>query len=206
MEFTESKVDRYEQWFEDNNHLFDSEAEAIRLLITPYRKGIEIGVGTGLFNSRFDISNGVEPSKDMAEKAIERGIHVIEGYTEDLPIPDNHYDFVLMVTVDCFLSDIEKAFQEINRILTKDGFFIIAFLDKSTALGKIYQEKKAFNEFYRDANFHSGSEITEILSKTGFNVVDKKQTVFTLRNEPQFIKNDIGEGLFAVIRAEKNFK
>ena len=123
---------------------------------------------------------------------------------ENLPISDSHYDFVLMVTVDCFLSDIEKAFQEINRILTKDGFFIIAFLDKSTALGKIYQEKKASNEFYKDANFHSGREITEILSKTGFNIVDKKQTIFTLRNESQFIKNGIGEGLFAVIKAEKS--
>ncbi|HHV85349.1 MAG TPA: class I SAM-dependent methyltransferase [Petrimonas sp.] len=203
MVFSKDKALRYEEWFVNNNHIFGSEVETIRSLITPYRKGIEIGVGTGLFASSFGILNGIEPCKYMAQKAIERGINVINGYAEYLPFPDNNFDFVLMVTVDCFLSDLQKAFHEINRILMCEGFFIIAFLDKSTTLGNIYQEKKASNEFYKGANFHAGNEIKDMLLKTDFNIVDMKQTVFNLQNEPQLIKDNIGEGLFAVIRAEK---
>ncbi|HBG41771.1 MAG TPA: SAM-dependent methyltransferase [Porphyromonadaceae bacterium] len=204
MEISKDKILRYEKWFIDNNYIFDSEVEVIRSLITPYRKGIEIGIGTGLFASRFGILNGIEPSNYMAKKAIERGINVINGYAENLPLTDNDFDFVLMVTVDCFLSDLQKVFLEINRIIKSEGFFIIAFLDKSTTLGKIYQERKASNEFYKKANFHSGTEIKNMLLKTGFNIVGMKQTVFNLLNEPQLIKNGIGEGLFAVIQVEKS--
>lgn len=203
MEISKDKVLRYEKWFIDNNYIFDSEVESIRPLTVPYSKGIEIGVGTGQFASRFGILNGIEPCNYMAQKAIERGINVINGYAENLPLPDNHFDFILMVTVDCFLSGLQKAFLEINRIITSDGFFIIAFLDKSTTLGEMYQERKASNEFYKEANFHSGIEIKNTLLESGFNIVDMKQTVFNLRNEPQLIKDNIGEGLFAVIRAEK---
>lgn len=202
MEFSKDKAVRYEQWFVDNNHLFDAEVEAIRSLITPFKKAIEIGVGTGLFASRLAIPEGVEPSKDMAREAIERGVHVLDGYAEALPLPGNRYDFVLMVTVDCFLSDARKAYREVSRILTDGGFFIIAFLDRSTPLGKVYQEKKAFNEFYKEANFHTGNEIKEMLREAGFHVRGMKQTIFSLKNEPQPVKEGIGEGLFAVIRAE----
>ncbi|MHB1377026.1 MAG: class I SAM-dependent methyltransferase [Candidatus Humimicrobiaceae bacterium] len=66
----------------------------------------------------------------MGAKAAKKGIYVINAFAEELPIADESYQFALMVTVDCFLEDISKALKEVWRILVKDGYFIIAFIDK----------------------------------------------------------------------------
>jgi ubiquinone/menaquinone biosynthesis C-methylase UbiE len=71
-----------------------------------------------------------------------------------------------MVTVNCFLEDEAKAFKEIWRILAKDGFFIIAFIDKATSLGKMYEQHKHSDSFYKYANFHSSEEIITLLKKS----------------------------------------
>jgi len=64
--------------------------------------------------------------------------------------------------------------------------------------------KKSSKAFItKTRKFHSSEEITAILQKTGFAVVEKLQTVFSLRNEPQQIIADNGEGLFAIIKAIK---
>jgi SAM-dependent methyltransferase len=150
------------------------------------------------------IKHGVEPSDKMAAEAIKKGIHVIKATAENLPIADGAYQFVLMVTVDCFLDDVSKAFSEVRRILVNDGIFIIAFLDKATPLGKLYEQNKHLHKSYKDANFHSAEEISNLLEETGFEIVDKKQTVYSLNNELQKINDGTGEGVFAVIKAKRS--
>lgn len=88
----------------------------------------------------------------MAERAKERGVQVIMGFIEDMPFEDKNFPFALMVTVDCCLNNLAVAFREVYRILESDGFLIIAFIDRDTPLGGIYQKNKSKNVFYRDAN------------------------------------------------------
>lgn len=202
MKFDDS-VGRYEKWFERNNHILDSEIEAIEQLIPKMGQGIEVGVGSGVFASRLGIEYGIEPSKNMRLKAVERGISVTNAIAEDLPIADSTYDFAIMITVDCFLKDITQAFKEVYRILSDEGYFIIAFIDRETPLGLKYNKRKTEDEFYEHANFHSSSEIIETLKSIGFKIGEKRQTVFSLDNEPQGIKEGVGEGVFAVIKAKK---
>jgi SAM-dependent methyltransferase len=196
-------TDLYDQWFIENPDLFDAEAEAIGQLLPRSGEGIEIGAGTGLFAERLGISRGVEPSANMAARARARGVQIIEAYAEELPLPDRSCQFALMVTVDCFLADITAAFHEIHRILDRNGCFIIAFIDKATPLGAVYEEKKASSLFYRSAEVHSAAEIEGYLLKSGFKIEDRRQTVFTLENQSQEIKKGTGEGVFAVIKARK---
>lgn len=196
-------IELYEEWFAKNNNIVKSEIKAIKQLLPKSGEGIEIGVGTGIFASALGIKTGVEPSEKMRNKAIERGINTINAYAENIPIPDKMYDFVLMVTVDCFFTDILQAFKEAYRILAKEGFLIVAFIDKNTPLGQIYEEKKASNVFYKNARFHSASEIENLLKITHFKIIDKRQTVFNLENIIQEIKPDVGEGVFAIIKAMK---
>jgi len=196
-------IELYEEWFSKNNNIVGSEIEAIKQLLPKSGEGIEIGVGTGIFASALGIKTGVEPSEKMRNKAIERGINTINAYAENLPIPDNMYDFVLMVTVDCFFTDILQSFKEAYRILTEEGFLIVAFIDKNTPLGQIYEEKKASNVFYKNARFHSATEMEELLRIAHFEIVDRRQTVFNLDNKIQEIKPDVGEGVFAIAKAMK---
>jgi len=181
-----------------------SELEAIRQLIPTIGEGIEIGVGTGIFASKLGIKNGVEPSEKMAVEALKKGIHVIKAIAENLPIDDETYQFALMVTVDCFLDDVSNAFSEVRRILVNNGIFIIAFLDKATPLGNLYEQNKHLHKSYKDASFHSAKEISKFLKEAGFEILDKKQTIYSLDNKYQEIKSGVGEGVFAVIKDKES--
>ena len=199
----DNSVELYEEWFIENNNILDTEIQIIKDLLPDSAEGIEIGVGTGIFSFRLGIKHGVEPAKRMRQKAIDRGIEVTAAYAENLPIASESYKFALMVTVDCFLEDVIKAFREVWRILDDDGFFIIAFLDRETPLGTLYDHNKHSDSFYGNANFNSAKEIEEYLLKTGFYDIEKKQTIYTLDNISQEIKTGTGEGVFAVFKAKK---
>ena len=139
----------------------------------------------------------------MGEVALRRGIDVINAKAENIPVMDQTYDLVAMITVDCFLDDILKAFSEVWRILESNGYFIIAFIDKATNLGQLYDEKKKSNIFYKNAKFHSSTEIITVLKNTGFKIIDKRQTIYSLHNIIHESKSGVGEGVFAIIKAKK---
>ncbi len=197
------EVEEYEEWFKTNDKLLLSELAAIRELIPTSGDGIEIGVGTGIFASGLGIGHGVEPSKKMASEAMKKGINVLNGVAEEIPVDDGSYQFVLMVTVDCFLDDVSKAFSEVRRILVNNGMLIIAFLDKATPLGELYEQNKHKHRSYQHANFHTSAEIVSLLKIAGFEVIEKRQTIYSLENMLQDIKSGVGEGVFAVIKAKK---
>lgn len=196
-------AERYDSWFDRNPHLLESEIAAVRELMPRFDRGMEIGTGTGVFASRLGIREGLEPSAEMGRKAAGRGIGVIRAHAENIPVKDGSYDFALMATVDCFLDDVPRVFRETARILRNNGCFLIAFLDRETALGKIYQQRKFSNEFYRHADLHSSVEIVAMLDEAGFRIDAARQTVFSLENEPQPVAEGTGEGVFAVVRARK---
>lgn len=199
----DTEVEEYEEWFITNDKLLDSEVDAIKQLIPVSDNGIEIGVGTGIFASRLGIQDGVEPSNKMAAEAAKKGINVFNGVAEKVPVDSGTYQFALMVTVDCFLDDVSKAFSEVRRILVTDGIFIIAFLDKATPLGQLYEENKHLHKSCRYATFHTSTEIVSLLKTGGFEVVDKRQKIYSLKNTLQEVKCGVGEGVFAVIKAKK---
>jgi len=198
-----SKVEHYEKWFNTNDKLFETELEAIKQLLPPNTEAIEIGVGTGIFATQLGISIGVEPSEEMATAARKKGIKVIRGRGENIPITTKTYQLVLMVTADCFLDDIAKSFSQIHRILVDHGIFIIAFLDRNTPLGSFYEKNKHNSNSYKNANFRSTTEIIRLLKGASFNIIAQRQTIFTLENIRQEIKEGSGEGVFAVIKAKK---
>ncbi len=202
----EKNIERYEEWFIKNKYVYLSELEALKKVIPPGKKGVEIGIGSGLFAKPLKIKFGVEPSKRMRKKAIERGLIVKEGIAENLPLESSEYDFALMVTTICFVDDIKKSFSEIKRILKPNGYIILGFVDKVSKIGKVYLQNKDKSVFYKDANFYSTGEVLNFLKETGFEADKIYQTVFDLNeniNEIQKPKEGYSEGSFIVIRAKK---
>jgi ubiquinone/menaquinone biosynthesis C-methylase UbiE len=200
----DNNVLEYDHWYEENSGVYQSELLAIKQAIPENKKGLEIGTGTGRFSTPFNIHIGVEPSANMAKLAEERGITIVKAVAESLPFHDASFDFVLMVTTDCFLSDIPRAFVEAKRILKQNGSIIIGFVDKESRIGKIYEQMKSTNKFYKDAHFHTAVEITEALEKAEFNSFSYWQTIFSMEmtNAEQPIKG-FGTGSFVVIKALK---
>ncbi len=197
---------KYEEWFQNHIAVYVSEVHAIGELIPKGKKGIEIGIGSGLFANPVGIKDGVEPSKEMRKLAELRDLNVVDGVAENLPIPDKSYDFALMVTTICFLDDIQKSFLEIHRILKDDGFFLAAFVDKESELGEKYLEFKNQNVFYKIAKFYSTAKVKKLLQENGFSVAKIVQTVFGDLEEIHKIQKSrtgSGSGGFVIIKATK---
>lgn len=194
----------YDQWFDKHSFVYQSEILAIQQAIPKNKTGIEIGVGTGRFAEPLNIKFGVEPSENMARLAEQRGITVYRAYAENLPIDNASFDFVLMVTAVCFLSDIPKAFSEVYRILKPQGEIILAIVDKNSDLGKKYEKEKSENKFYKDAHFHSTQEITELLKQADFQNFSYWQTLTKVsENKIEQPTQGFGKGSFVVIKATK---
>lgn len=199
-------IDEYEKWFEENHYVYLSELDAVKHFIPAGKKGIEIGIGTGRFALPLGISEGIEPSPVMRNFVSDKGLEVYDGIAEALPLPDASYDFALMITTICFVDDVNKVFCEISRILKVGGSFLIGLADKKSSLGKIYEEIKEQNKFYRFATFYSVDEVKKLLDDNGFSDVQIIQTVFGDINEiknSQIFKEGYGEGGFVVIKAKK---
>jgi len=196
----------YEKWFEENQLLFASELEAIKKVILENKQGVEIGVGSGLFASKLGISEGVEPSEAMRNKAISRNINVVDSVAENLPYPDQSKDFALMVTVICFVDSVTETFKEAYRVLKDEGSLIVAFIDKDSPVGKEYEKNKHKSDFYKEATFFSTSQVRDLLKKQNFEIEKIYQTIYGDVSKiisAQKPLEGYGQGSFVVIKANK---
>jgi ubiquinone/menaquinone biosynthesis C-methylase UbiE len=142
----------------------------------------------------------------MREVARRKGIDVVAGVAEDLPFPDESQDFVLMVTVICFFDNVPEAFREAYRILKPGGSIVVAFIDRETPTGRVYDEHKHDSAFYQEATFYSAAEVQGMLEETGFSSLSFVQTIFgdpRELTEPDSYKEGKGEGVFCVVKAVK---
>jgi len=203
----EEYTQKYEKWFDTNRFAYESELEAVRIMLPKQGKGVEIGVGSGKFAVPLEVKFGLDPSPKMRALAEKRGIEVKEGIAEKLPYKTEMFDYALMVTTLCFLDDIHIAFKEIHRILNSGGFFINGFIDKESELGKFYQKHKQESDFYKVAKFYSVDEVVGVLKKENFENFEFVQTIFqdlsdVSTTEP--IESGHGRGSFVVIKAKKS--
>ena len=196
----EEHSDQYEEWFEENRYIYESELQAVKEKL-PSGNGVEIGVGSGRFAAPLRVKLGVEPSRKMAEIARRRGIKVVEGTAEDLPFSDSQFDFVLMVTTICFVDDLDKSFKEAYRVLKPGGSLVIGFIDRESLVGKLYQGRDS-SPFYGIATFYSVEEIIAYLKEASFKNFEFVQTIYGLEAEKiEPVEEGYGKGSFVVVKA-----
>jgi len=195
----------YEEWFERFEKVYQAELSAVKKLLPSFKNGIEIGAGSGKFALPLGVKEGIEPSFSMAEIARKKGIKIIKGVAEHLPLEDSSYDFVLMITTICFVDDPLKSLQEIWRVLKSGGYLIVGFVDKDSNIGKLYEKNRLKSRFYKEATFFSSQEVIKLLKMCGFIDVKCCQTLFggALEDVQTDIKDGFGEGAFVAIRAKK---
>lgn len=206
IESFEQHAKEYDAWFERNPVAYEAELRAVKAALPASGSGLEIGVGTGRFAAPLGIRLGVEPSPAMAAIARSRSVEVVIGKAELLPFPSGHFDYAIMVTTVCFVSDLGAAFREAARVLKAGGSFVVAFIDRNSPLGKQYEARKDHDPFYRHASFYSVAEVTSRLRQAGFSDPAVSQTIFcsgnSISNE-QPVKPGHGEGSFVVLKATR---
>lgn len=196
-------VDEYDAWFERHPLLFESELRALSEAMPHDGNCLDIGAGTGRFAAALGIKTGLDPSPEMAAFARKRGVDVREGHCEAIPFTDASFDCALLVTVDCFLSDLHAAFTEIRRVLKPGGILVIGMIDGSSARAAEYARKAGASKFYAEAHFHSPDQIAAALSGAGFERLRFWQTLAQKEESLESPLRGIGHGAFVVVRAER---
>ena len=199
-------TNHYEEWFERKKSLYLSELRLLKFILKdiPIKRGLEIGVGSGRFAAPLRIPYGVDPSPKMLKIAKRRGIKAIRGIAENLPIGSESVDFSLMVTTICFVDDPITALVEVERILLSRGYFLIAFVDKNSPLGRIYEAKKNSSKFYREATFFGTEELISMVEqKTSLRLIKTGQTIFGTEVKEYPPKEGYGEGSFVALLFKK---
>jgi SAM-dependent methyltransferase len=194
----------YEEWFERHPKIYEEELKTIKALL-PKGKGLEVGVGSGRFAAPLGIKFGIEPSKKMAEIARKRGIDVIEMSAEEMDF-EEEFDYILMVTTICFVKDPQKTIENCYKALKKDGYLLVAFVDRNSLLGKTYEKNKEKSKFYKDAKFFAKEDIISLMENAGFCEFECKENLYGNDLDGlAFLVSDCNGGAFKVIRGKKCF-
>ncbi len=93
--------------------------------LRPGMKMVDVGVGTGLvareavrITGSAELVTGVDPSPGMMQNAkVPEGVALVEGRAEEIPFPDDHFDFLSMGYALRHISDLSLAFEEFHRVM-----------------------------------------------------------------------------------------
>lgn len=202
----EEYTGRYDRWFEAHEAAYQSELDALRQFVPTAGDGVEIGVGSARFAAPLGMQIGVDPSGKMLRYARNRGIEVVKGVAEYLPLKGETFDTALIVTTICFVDDVPQTLREAKRILKPDGTLVIGYIDKDSPLGQKYQETREENPFYREAVFVSTEELVDALEVAGFSDFEFIQTIYHWLGDiesPEPIEEGYGDGSFVGIKATR---
>lgn len=203
----EQHAQNYDEWFDEHESVYQAEIAALRKFVPVTGMGIEVGVGTGRFAVPLGVEFGLDPSRTMLQIARRRGLRVCQAVGEQMPFHDRQFDLVLLITVICFVDDVPTLFRELRRVLKTDGQLIIGFINRNSALGRMYERRKEASMFYRDARFYSAEEVASWVEEAGFGSLRFCQTLFSDPSEVSIkdpeVRDGYSGGAFVVLSAQK---
>ena len=177
-----------------------------------HKKILEIGSNDGAFAKNFSKKKitCIEPCYDVGVELRKKGFKVHIKYFDDklvkLLSKNNRYDLVFSANTITHINKIEKVFENIKMILSKDGVFI---LEEPSFLECF--KKNAFDQFYNEHIYVlSALALTNILKKIGlkiFKVENIKVHGGSLRyyiTHENNKKKKITQSYYDQIRAETN--
>jgi len=143
---------KYDEWFMKNENLFISELRLFQKVLGDItgKKLLSVGCGSGLFESYIDCSNveGIEPSEDMGQIAVKRGVNVIKfGLIEDVDLPDNEYDIIYFNGSSSYMEDLVPIYEKSLKALKAGGKLILLDVPKESAFGFMYLLGKSLNTY-----------------------------------------------------------
>ena len=105
--------------------------------IVPYAKGkiLEIGIGSGInipFYNKANVEKiyGLDPSEELnniaQKKAINNNLEIdfLLNGAEEIPLPSNSMDTILITYTLCTIQDLESSLKEIKRVMKDDGVML----------------------------------------------------------------------------------
>ena len=154
--------------------------------VVPLAEGkvLEIGIGSGLNlpfydKTRVDEIWGLDPSEELSEMAravaIQEGMEVnfISSGAEEIPLPDDHFDSVLITYTMCTIPEVMRANTEIRRVLKNQGKMI--FCEHGAAPDdNIRKWQKRINPFWGmiAGGCNIDRNIPSLIQDSGFDIIE----------------------------------
>ena len=157
--------------------------------VVPLAEGrvLEIGIGSGLNLPFYDKTKvdeiwGLDPSEELSEMArtvaTQEGMKVnfISSGAEDIPLPDDHFDSVLITYTMCTIPEVIRANTEIRRVLKEQGKMI--FCEHGVAPDdNIRKWQKRINPFWGKiaGGCNINRNIPSLIQESGFDIVEMEE-------------------------------
>jgi ubiquinone/menaquinone biosynthesis C-methylase UbiE len=167
----------YDTWFDEHNSVYQAQVRMLRRAVPGFQRGLEVGIGSGRFAVPLGISRGIDPSQNLTLMAKLRDIEVARGEAEHLPYRAGSFDFVLMMTVICFLDDIQRAFHEVHRVLEHRGTLVTGFIEAGGEIFQKYRHQPIKGQFLQFATFRTIDEVYSFFKDAGFEDISVLQRV-----------------------------
>lgn len=161
----------YDRWFDEHGRVYEAQIRMLRDAVPQTGRGLEVGVGSGRFAVPLGIRYGIDPSGNLIAMARTRGIEVVLGEGEHLPYPAETFDYVLMMTVICYLDNPPGVLQETCRVLVNGGDLILGFIEKDGEIARQYRQEKIKGRFLRFARFRTADEVSRFVEDAGFSEI-----------------------------------
>ena len=157
-----------------------------RKKVTPHASGkiLEVGIGSGLNLPFYDKSKiielwGIDTSKELntmaknVAKNEKLSVNFIISSAEEIPLPDNYFDTVLITYTMCTIPEAIKANNEIRRVLKNDGKLIFCEHGLSPD-DNIKKWQNRINKFWSKiaGGCNINRNIPSLIKKSGFKVIE----------------------------------
>ena len=169
-----------------------------RKKIVPFAKGdvLEIGIGSGLNLPFYDLDQinkiwGLDPSEElnsMAKKVardIDIGVDLIIGGAEEIPLPENSIDTILLTYTLCTIPKVKDSIKEIERVLKPSGSML--FCEHGLAPDeKVAKWQQRLNPYWKKiaGGCNLNRDIPKIIQDSSFKIT-KLETMY-LPSTPKF--------------------
>ena len=197
----DSYAEKYDSWFMDNRNVLYSEAALVAYFLSRGEKILSVGCGSGLFEQILKsdygicITDGIEPSADMAAIARARGMNVEIATAEECPVYAEAYDTILYNVCPGFITDLDKALQRSYESLREGGKVVLIDIPKESSYGLLYNLAKAVGtwdhpllegvcprdpypiELVSKACWRTTAEKVSAMERTGFSGFEYAQTL-----------------------------
>jgi ubiquinone/menaquinone biosynthesis C-methylase UbiE len=145
---------------------------------------LEIGIGSGLNLSMYNGENvnhltAIDPSKEIWNKNVfdmknlNFDFEFIEAFAENIPQDNNSFDTVVITYTLCTIPDLNKAFEEIRRVLKPSGKLLFCEHGKAPD-NSIQKWQNVLNPFWKQlgGGCNLNRDIPLIIKDNGLKVVE----------------------------------
>jgi ubiquinone biosynthesis O-methyltransferase len=167
------------------------EEDVILALVAPVfgKHVLDVGCGDGVLSARLAQEGAQVTGLDSDPRTLEAARRrtssakirptFVCGSAETLPFPDGSFDIAVAITVLCLLSDPEKAFREMARVLRPGGRIVIGELGRHS----FWAVKRRLSGWlgsrtWRSARFKTASDLKELAHAAGLEVEAVRGAVY----------------------------